>query len=150
MVTQNLKRGFIPRDFVIALLLFSGILTLLTLAVASLAEDYGNTEVIDPEFSNRFNKFDQELDRSADIFNSTTSTGGLSLVGTFDVLFSSTFTVISLVFGGVSAVGSQIAGFGDYFGIPKSVAYAFFGMIMAILAILIVFMVVSSVSRRDL
>jgi len=144
------KRGFIARDFVLAMLLFSGIIALAVLGVASLADDYDNPNVVDSGFQDNFDRFSNETDRVGKMFNSATSKEGLSLVGTFDILFGSTFTIISLVFGGVSAVGSQVASFGEYFGIPSTVSKTFFTILLSGLTILIVFIIISSVSRRDL
>lgn len=144
------KKGFIARDFVLAMLLFSGIIALAALGIASLASDYDNPNVVDEDFQDNFDRFTNETDRASDLFDAATSNEGLSLIGTFDVLFSASFTVISLVFGGVSAVGSQVAGFASYFGIPSTVAKTFFTILLSGLAILMVFIIISSVSRRDL
>lgn len=144
------KRGFVLRDWVVASILFSGIIAMAILSVASLSEDYNNPNVVDAEFQSKFDRFENETDRAAELFSTATSKEGLSLVGTFDVLFGSTFTVISLVFGSVSAIGEQIAGFGEYFGIPSDVSKVFFTILLACISVLIVFIVISSVSRRDI
>lgn len=144
------KKGFIARDFVLAMILFSGVIALAFLAVADLADTYDNPNVVDEGFTDNFERFQNETDRASQIFDAATSNEGLSLIGTFDVLFSSSFTVISLVFGGVAAVGSQVANFGSYFGIPSTVTKTFFTILLSGLTILIVFIIISSVSRRDL
>lgn len=144
------KKGFVARDFVLGMILFSGIITLSLLAFNSLAEDYNNPDIIDDGFSENFNRFEEELNRSGEILSAAKSESGLSLVGTFDVLFSATFTVVSLVFGGLDAVGSQVSGFGSYFGVPSEVATVFFGILLAGLTVLIVFIIISSISQRDL
>lgn len=144
------KKGFIARDFVLGMLLFSGIIALLVIGLNGFANDYGNNNIVDEEFSDNFDRFNNETANAQELFDAATSDEGLSLIGTFDVLFSSTFTIISLVFGGVSSVGNQIAGFGEYFGIPTSVSQTFFTILLAGLTILIVFIIISSVSRRDL
>ena len=144
------KKGFIARDFVLAMILFSGIIALAVLGVASLADDYDNSNIVDEDFQSNFERFENETDRASEMFDAASSKEGLSLIGTFDVLFGSSFTVISLVFGGVSVVGSQIVNFGSYFGIPSSVTKVFFTIMLSALTILIVFIIISSVSRRDL
>lgn len=139
------KKGFVARDFVVAMLLFSGGIALFVLMVGSVANDYDNVDVIDPEFSNKFDKFSEDTSRAAEMWNATTSEGGLSLVGTADLLFFSTFRVISLVFTSVVAAGTQLAGFGGFFGIPSEITAIFMVLVFTILTVLIVFIIISSV-----
>ena len=149
-MTKMNRKGFIARDFVVAMILFSGLIALMTLVVASIASDYGNNDLISEDFSNKFDRFDENTGRVTEMFDSANSEEGLSLIGTFDVLFNSAFSIISLVFSGVSSVGSQLLGFSEFFGIPSEVAGVFFTIILSILTALIVFIVISSVSRREL
>lgn len=144
------KKGFIARDFVVALILFSGVIALMTLAIASIADDYGNTDVINEDFADKFDRLEDNTGRVTEMFDSTSGKGGLSLIGTFDVLFNGAFSVISLVFSGVTSVGSQLLGFSEFFGIPAEVAGVFFTIILSIMTALVVFIVISSVSRREL
>lgn len=144
------KKGFIARDFVLAMLLFSGIIAMAVIAVNSHANDYNNPNVIDEDFSDNFDRFENSTSTATELFDSARSKEGLSLVGTFDVLFSSTFVIISLVFDSVGAVFEQVSTFGSYFGIPSAVSRVFFSILLAALSILIVFIIISSVSRRDL
>ncbi len=144
------KKGFVARDFVVAMLLLSGFLSLFILMVGGLADDYNNPNVVNQEFADKFNKFDENVGRTSDMFEAVSSKDGLSLIGTFDVLFSSTFSVISLIFAGVVGAGQQLAGFAEFFNVPTQVASVFFTLIFGILTALIIFIVVSSVSRRDL
>jgi len=144
------KKGFIARDFVVATILFSGFLTLMVMGVGSLANDYGNSNIINEEFSNQFNKFDDTTQNAKDIYNSANSKEGISFLGSFDVLFSSTFTIFALIFNAVTSTGSQLLGFSEFFGIDSGVAGVFFTILLSTLSIIIVFIIISSVSRRDL
>jgi len=144
MKQQN-KRAWVARDFIIAMLIFSGTIALFVIMVGSIANDYDNPNVIDTEFSNKFDKFSEDTARAGEMWNATTSEGGLSLVGTADLLFFSTFRVISLVFSSVVAAGSQLASFGTFFGIPTSVSYVFMTLIFGILTVSIIFIIISSV-----
>jgi len=144
------KKAFVARDFVVASLLFSGLLALTILAVAGFAAEYDNTAIISEDFSDKFNKFEDNTERIGGMYDAATSEEGLSFIGTFEVLFSSTFTIISLVFSGITAADSQLLGFGDFFGIPSSVSAVFFTLVLGVLTTLIVFIVISSLSRRDL
>jgi len=139
------KKGWVARDFIIAMLIFSGVLAIFVVMIGSIANDYGNTEIIDSEFSDKFDKFSEDTSRAGEMWESATSEGGLSLVGTADLLFFSTFRVISLVFTGVVSVGEQLAGFGEFFGIPSEISSIFMVLIFTILTVYIVFIIISSI-----
>jgi hypothetical protein len=148
---QMNKRGWVARDFVIAMLIFSGVIGLFVVMIGSIANDYDNPNIVDEDFSAQFDKFDEDTARTAEMWNATTSEGGLSLVGTADLLFFSTFRVISLIFNGVVSAGSQMAGFGTFFGIPSSITSIFMVLIFSILTVYIIFIIISSVrSGREL
>jgi len=145
------KKGWVARDFIIAMLIFSGVLALFVVMIGSLASDYGNTDVISPEFSQKFDKFSENVDTSGEMWGASTGEGGLSLVGTADLLFFSTFKVISLVFDSVSLAWTQMAEFGTFFGIPSVISNIFVGLIFSILTVSIVFIIISSIrSGREL
>lgn len=148
MMNKN-KQGWVARDFIVAMLLFSGGIALFVLMVGSLANDYDNPNVIDSGFADKFDRFSEDTARAGEMWNATTSEGGLSLVGTADLIFFSTFRVISLVFSSVVAAGSQIASFGGYFGIPSEVTAIFGVLIFGVLTVLIIFIVISSVRGSE-
>lgn len=145
------KKGWVARDFVIAVLLFSGVLALFVVMIGFIANDYDNPNVIDEDFSDKFDKFSEDTDRAGEMWEAATGEDGLSLVGTADLLFFSTFRVISLIFNSVVATGTQLASFGEYFGIPTEITGIFMVLIFSILTVSIVFIIISSVrSGRDL
>lgn len=146
----NKKAQFLARDWVVGAILFSGVIALLVLQVGSMVDQYDAQNITSDEFSEKFNKFEDNTDIAKQMWNKTTGEGGLSTVGTFDILFKSTFSVISLVFSSVSLAGTQIFAFTEYFGVPSEVGFLFFSIMMSILSVIIVFIIISSVSRRDL
>jgi len=145
MMNKMNKKGWVARDFIIAMLIFSGVLAIYVLMVGSVANDYGNTDVINVGFSEKFDKFSNDTSRAGEMWESATSEGGLSLVGTADLLFFSTFRVISLVFTSVVSAGEQLAGFGEFFGIPSEVSLIFMTLIFTILTVMIIFIIISSI-----
>ncbi len=138
------------RDWILAAILFSGILGLLLLQITSLAGDYDNIDIIDDDFENKFDRFEENTDIASEMWDEASSEEGLSPVGTFELLFKSSFAIISLVFTSVALVGDQMFGFAEYFGVPSKVAFLFFTILLSSLTVIIVFIVVSAVSRRDL
>jgi len=145
MINKLNKKGWVARDFIIAMLVFSGVLAIYVLMVGSIANDYDNTDIINTEFSEKFDKFSEDTDRAGEMWEAATSEDGLSLVGTADLLFFSTFRVISLVFSSVVAAGQQMAGFGEFFGIPTAISSIFMVLIFTILTVSIVFIIISSI-----
>lgn len=144
------KRGFIARDFVVAAIMFSGILSLIVLSVAAFANDYDNAAIVDPAFSEKFDRFDNNTKRVKEMFEAARTGEGITFAGSFDVLFTSTFTVIQLVFTAVFATGEQLFGFIEFFNIPDDVGGVFFVILLSVLSALMVFIIASAVSRRDL
>ena len=147
---MNKKAEMLARDWVISAILFTGIIALLVLQAGALVDTYGVENVTDTEFNNKFNDFENHTAIAANMWNATSGEGGLSTIGTFDILFTATFSVIDLVFSSVTMAGSQIFGFVTYFGIPKEVGFIFGTILLSILSVIIVFIIISSVSRRDL
>jgi len=150
MIIQN-KKAFSTMNFVVAMLIFSGVLALFILSVGSLANEYENTNVVNEEFAEKFDKFEEDTLRSEEMWNATTGEGGLSLVGSVEILFFSTFRVIQLVFSSVVEAGSQMFHLGEYFGIPSVVSNIFFILLFSVLTVIIIFRILSFVKGgRDL
>jgi len=145
------KKAFSTMDFVIAMLIFSGVIALMVLAVGSMANDYDNTDIISADFSNKFDKFENDTARAGEMWDAVSGEGGLSLVGTVEILFFSTFRVISLVLTSIGEAGNQMFGIGDYFAIPSVVSGIFFMLLFSILTVIIIFKILSFVKGgRDL
>jgi len=145
MINKINKKGWVARDFIIAMLVFSGVLAMFVVMIGSVANDYDNTDIISPEFSDKFDKFSENVDTGGEMWAASTGEGGLSLVGTADLLFFSTFKVISLVFDSVNIAWTQMAEFGEFFGIPSVISNIFVGLIFTILTVSIVFIIISSI-----
>jgi len=57
MINKINKKGWVARDFIIAMLVFSGVLAMFVVMIGSVANDYDNTNIISPDFSDKFDKF---------------------------------------------------------------------------------------------
>ncbi len=133
-----------------SLVLFGGIIALIVIMVGALADNYDNTDVVSEEFADSFDNYEETTQYAGDMFDSASGEGGISTVGTFDILFKSTFAVISLVFTSVENFGGQMLSFVGFFDIPTEVGFVFFGILGALITVMIVFIIISSVSRRDI
>ena len=144
------KKGFLARDWIIAAILFSGVIALFVLATGGMVDEYGTPNVTSPAFERTFDKLSNNTGIAQSMWEKTSGEEGLSTVGTFTLLFSSTFEVIRLVFSSVTLAGESLFGFTEYFGIDSKVAFVVTTIAFACLSVVIVFIVISSLSRRDL
>jgi len=144
MINKN-KKAWVAKDFIVAMLLFSGGIALFVLMIGSIAHDYDNPNVIDEQFSASFDKFTEDTQIAQGMWESVTSEKGLSLVGTAELVFFSSFKVISLIFEGVVAAGRQLANFGSFFGIPSAITAIFMVLIFSVLTVYIVFIIINSI-----
>ena len=142
------KKGWVTRDFVIAGILFSGVVGFFVLFIAGMAAEYNQPGLVSSTFSANYDKLNDIADK-VETMRSTTSGGeGLSFVGTFDVAFSATFTVIQLVFSTLALMGSLPAKIiTDFTFIDSTVVANFFVLGLAILTTSIIFIWISSISR---
>ena len=151
MKIKNNKGGMLASDWVMAAVIFSGVIALLVLSLGSMVDTYNVSNVTSDSFSSNFDKFTENTKVASDMWNQTSGEGGLSLVGTADILFFGTFKVIALIFDSISIASQQIFTFGGFFNIPSEITDIFALLIFSILAVSIVFIIISSVrSGREL
>lgn len=146
----NRKGQFLARDWLMALVLFTGIIALATLMVTSTATEYENTGIIDEEILEDFGNLQDTTDIAGAAFDATNKQGALTITGSFSILFQSAFTVISLIFNSMAIATSQLTSFGDFLGVPKVVTNIIFPLIISLLTIALVFIIISTTTRREL
>ena len=145
------KKGWIARDFVIAGLLFSAIITFFALYFTSLSLTYGNNNLVSESFSQNYDKLSNIGDKVESMRSSVATGEGLSFIGIFDVAFTATFTVIQLVFSTLSLIATIPAQMiVDFTFIDSIVIADFFILILAIITTTLVFVWISSVSRSKI
>ena len=141
------KKAFLTRNFVIAGVLFSGIVALFVLAIAGISDEYDSTLLVNEEFAANYDKLIGQTSK-IETARATASAGeGLKFRGTFDVVFQSTFTVIQMVFQSLDLFGNMSENFAEDFGVNPAVTRIVFLIGLAILTTLIVFAWISSISR---
>jgi len=145
------KKGFLTRDLVITGLLFTGIIAILVLSITGIADNYGNTDIINDEFSDNYDKLTDIADNVEISRSSTSSSSGLSFIGTFDVIFSATFTVISMVFATLDLYGTIASNFvSDFTFLDASIIKLLFVIGLGILTTFVVFIWISSITKGKL
>ncbi len=142
------KKAWITRDFVIAGLLFAGVISFFMLYFMSLGAEYNNEDLVNEQFSKNYDQL-SELSNKVNIMRATSTAGeGLTFLGTFDVAFQSTFTVIQLVFSTLALVATMpINMVADFKFIDRRIITTFFILVYAIITAWIVFVWISSISR---
>ncbi len=143
----GIKKSFTTRDFVIAGLLFSGIISLFVLAVAGISDEYDTSILTNEDFSANYDRLTAQTERVEIARETAAAGGGLSFVGTFDVAFQSTFTVFQMVYQTLDLFGDTAGSFGDDFGLDSTVTKIVFLVGLAILTTFIVWQLVSAISR---
>lgn len=142
------KKGWLLRDFVIVGLMFSLVAALFVIVVASTADSYGNTDIINPQFAEHYDKLSTNLEQLNTANQAVQGTGGLNLIGAFNVAFNSVFTVIVMVWDGLlvyTSMASNIAG--DFSFLDQGTILMFLTAIIAMLTAYLIFVWLSSVSR---
>ncbi|MHA1482673.1 MAG: hypothetical protein ACTSQA_04450 [Candidatus Heimdallarchaeaceae archaeon] len=145
------KKPFFPRDFIVSALLLSGIVALYVLGVAAVANNYDNTNIISEGFSENYDKLTETADDVEVSRRAVQSGEGLSFLGTFDVAFQSTFTVIRLLFSALNLYGNMTANIvSDFTFLDAGVIKIFLTVGLSIITILLVYAWISSISRGRL
>jgi len=143
----------LARDFVIILILFglvSGIGYLVVEDVASSEKGYNIANMSDENYQSRYDTLTDTTSNIYKMQNATTSKEGMSVVSTYTTLFKSTFNVIGLVFGSFGMVTETSNNFLNDIGMDSALANLIVGAVLVIIIAVIVFIVISSVSRGRL
>lgn len=145
------KKGFLTRDIVIAGLLFTGLIAIFVLMISGVTNNYDNTEIIDEGFSDRYDKLSVLTDSMNRSLAAVQSGEGLSFTGTFEIVFSSAFTVIKMVFNLLLLFGSVISNFvADFTFLDSEVVNLLLLIGITALTSIIVFNWISSITRGKL
>lgn len=144
------KKGFNTRDFVMAGILFSTIIALFVLAIAGIQQEYNSDLLTNPEFAENYDRLTEQTAKIETARSAAAAGEGLSFVGTFDVAFQSTFTVIQVVFSTLNLFGDMTGSFAEDFGFDPTVTRIALTTAIVLLTIVIVWSWISSISRGRL
>lgn len=144
------KKGMLARDWVIVLILFGAITGLATLVVVDMANSgtgYNQTDIIDEDFQDRYDTLSATTSDVYQMQNATASGEGISVISTYTTVFKATFSIISIIFGTFGLANSAMANFAEDFGVPSAIANVAFPAILVIIITIIIFVIISSVSK---
>ena len=141
------KKGYLTRDFVIAGIFLMGVIAIMILMVQGVATNYNRTEIIDEGFSENYDKLSNVTDNVGTILETTRSGSGLSFKGAFDVTFGAAFTAIQLVFSTLGLMQNVFINFAADFGIPSAISSILFIVGFSAIAVTLIYVWLSSISR---
>lgn len=138
------------RGYVIALILFSGIIAVSYVMFGSLATQYNNSDIVDEDFDTQYNKLSENADKIAEIQDGVRGNSTLAqLTGTTDLLFGSTLTVGNIIFSSFSTMGDQFSNIAIDLGVPTTIINLAFIIAFSIILILVVFAILNAWNKVD-
>lgn len=143
------KKGFTPRDYVIAMILFGAFAALFYIMIGSLATDYNKPGIVDESFSEHYNTLTENANQVESMLDASSSSGGFNILGTAEILLSSTFSIVNIIFGSLSTLRTQLANIGTDFGIPSEISIIVITTIGAILVVMLVFGIINAINKTN-
>jgi len=142
------KKGWLLRDFVAVGIIFGLVVAMYVLMVAAVANNYNNQDIISQNFASHYSNLDTNLNQLSTSYSTVKGSGGLNLIGTFNVAFNSVFTVVAMVWEGV-AIYTGMAGnvTSDFSFLDQTTVLLFLSGIIMLLTSYLIFVWLSSVSR---
>lgn len=137
------------REYIFGIVLFSAVIALFYLAVGDLATNYDRQDLMDDSFTANYDKLTENQAMAEDMLNASSSSSGLSIIGTAEILISSTFSIINLVFGSLTTFGGQITHIGSDLGIPSPVQKIIFGVFLTLITISIILIIINAVNKTE-
>lgn len=143
------KGEFLPRNWIVSLLIFFGIFALLALSSGSVLEKYGKTDYIDNEIKDNYDQFNNLSEDYRGLFQDMTNEdkGLLSIIFGDSGFFKGFISLIKLIWNSVSMLDNITANFMQDFGIPEGIANIIFPLVSAIVVVLLIFTIISSANR---
>lgn len=145
------KKAFLPRTWIIAFIIFSVVFTLLFLASQEFATDYNNSGVIDNTYRENYDKFSNVSEDYRDIFEdiSDDNSGALDIIFDTVGIFQVFITTIRVTFSSILSLDDVAQNFMIDYGVPDEIAFVIFPLITALVVIVLIFSVISSLNRSN-
>lgn len=142
------KKGFLLRDFVIVGIVFGMIIAFFITMTASVANNYSNSDMISPTFASHYSKLSENLAKLDSANRAVQGSGGLNIIGAFNIAFNSVFTMATMVWDTVMIYTGMARNVpGDFSFLDYSTIMTFLLGLIAIIVTSLVFVWLSSVMR---
>ena len=143
----------LARDWMIVLIIFgmiTGIGSLVVYDISSSEYGYDVPNMTDGDYNNSYDTLTDATIKIGEMANATSSKEGQSTISPYTLFFKATFSVIGIIFNSFGIASSTLATFGEDIGMPSSLANLLFSGIMVLIVGIIIFVVVSAISRGRL
>lgn len=149
-ITKMNKKGFLVRTWVIAFLIFSSIFALFYLASQEMADDYGESDIVDETYRENYDQFNETGNDYRGIFQDISNGEGLSLVFSATIgVFRALFSTIKVTFASVGILDGVTESFMTDYGVPEGIANVIFPLVSSIVMVILIFAVISAVNRGN-
>lgn len=138
------KRGWVAKDFIVGMLVFVLITSLMYLMTADLSSNYDNQNVINTSFSSHYGQVATLDNKVSKMWNASTGPKSLTPVGTVLPMLQMVFTVIPIIFDSMGIVSNVFVNFGNDFGVPSQISGLVFPLLLMILSVIIIFVVINA------
>jgi len=143
----------LARDWIVILVLFGlvvGVGGLVVNDISSSEKGYDVPNMTDESYSNNYDTLTNATEKIYKMGNATASSEGQSTISVFTTFFTATFSVISIVFESFGLAGSTLTIFLTDIGMPSGLANLLVGGVVAIILAMLVFIIISAISRSRL
>lgn len=144
---MNNKAEFGWKNFMIAMLLFSAIFTLFYFYANDMDTTYG-TGIIDEEYSNSFDKFDDTKTDIEDMYGEVKSGEAFTFLGIANIVLRSFVGVLQIGFGAIVDFNSVLVNFADIYGVPSVISNVLIFSIYGAIVIALVFVIINAIATR--
>lgn len=144
------KKGeFLPRNWIVGLLIFFGIFAILAVSSGNVLEKYDKTDYIDEDFRDNYDQFDEMSEDYNVLFKDMTNEdkGLLKIIFGDSGIFKGFISLIKLIWNSISLLDDVTIQFMEDFGVPETIANIFFALLSAIVVILLIFSIISSANK---
>lgn len=146
---RNKNGEFLPRNWIVALLIFFGIFAILAVSSGNVLERYDKTDYIDNNFRDNYDQFDEMSEDYSNLFTDMTNEdkGLITIIFGDSGIFKGFISLIKLIWNSVSLLDDVTIQFMEDFGVPQVIANVFFTLLSAIVVVLLIFSIISSANK---
>jgi len=146
LIPKN-KKAFLARTWMISFVVGVAVMALGYLMVQGMATEYDQTDIIDTNFKSTYDKYDELSGNVQSMLDEARGKEGLSIVGTFTVIWGATTTIIQLVFSSLLLPGAMLRQFAVDIGAPLAIANIIFTLPLLVITIVIVLVIISFIGQ---
>jgi len=144
---KNKKGEFLARHWFVVLILFGVFIAIGGLMVSDMADNYNEPDIEDESFADNYDTVSSTNEDITQMRESVEGKSGRQTISPYITMFKSTFTAIDVVMSSFSNANAVTKNMAQDMGIPPEVANIIFPAIITIIIGLIIFVIISAVSR---